>query len=87
MSSDLKSLARKIGPWCSKVPGLPSILYGSWNSNKLPATGEASAVVYPEPAHTPPKQIYIVTHVPPWERTIKSTERKIINMSSNKHLL
>lgn len=40
-----------------------------------------------EPTHTPQKQIYIVTHVPPWERTIKPTERKIINMSYNKYRL
>lgn len=80
MSFDLKSLAGKIRPRCSKVLGLPSILYGSWNSRLVLLSA-------PEPTHTPQKQIYIVTHVPPWESTIKPTERKIINMSSNKHMV
>ena len=85
MNFESKSLSRKIGPYCSKVLGSPWVLYSSWNSNSPQV--RLALLSTSEPTQTPQKQIRIVTLVPPWECTVKPTERKIINMSYSKHTL
>ena len=40
-----------------------------------------------EPTHSPQKQILMVTHMSLWKRTMKATERKVVNMSYDKHML